>query len=107
MSTIDRFPGIRKAALEVAYDNGMINRFCPEDAWLRSLDNVLEAFTLTREPGALQACDEWLESLGDDELNEFCCGGADEPEQQRLIASSPWGAVADALLNDIFEAEHA
>jgi hypothetical protein len=40
---IDKFPGIKKVALEIAYDNGFIHRDCTEEAWLESLDPVLGA----------------------------------------------------------------
>ncbi|KQG01711.1 hypothetical protein RFK95_15745 [Acinetobacter pittii] len=69
---------IIRAAKEIWYDNGMINRFEPEEEmvtllvqWLSSLDKVL-------------ICDmeAELSKLNDDDLHTLCCG--EESEQDRI-----------------------
>lgn len=67
-----------RAAKEIWYDNGMINRFEPEEEmvtllvqWLSSLDKFL-------------ICDmeAELSKLNDDDLHTLCCG--EESEQDRI-----------------------
>ncbi|MDA3451979.1 MULTISPECIES: hypothetical protein [Acinetobacter] len=69
---------IIRAAKEIWYDNGMINRFEPEEEkvtllvqWLSSLDKVLI--------GDMEA---ELSKLNDDDLHTLCCG--EESEQDRI-----------------------
>lgn len=38
---IDQCPAIRKAALDIAYDNGMVNRLCTEKQFLRRANAAL------------------------------------------------------------------
>lgn len=69
---------IIRAAKEIWYDNGMINRFEPEEEkvtllvqWLSSLDKVL-----------IVDMEAELSKLKDDDLHTLCCG--EESEQDRI-----------------------
>lgn len=99
---IERFPGLRKAALEIAYDNGLINRFVGEKDYLKSLDEVLGAEGVYEAD--LQAWDEWLESLDEDDLLTVATG--DEYDMGEILAKAPTSGSNEGslhgLLNDIF-----
>jgi hypothetical protein len=92
-----RFPGIARAALEMAYDNGGINRMRSEQDALRDLDAILTdgadiAFDLPD-------IDRWLASLSDDDLQTVVAG--EETEAAQIIANAPGGT--HQILEDIFE----
>lgn len=92
-----RYPGIARAALEIALDNGGINRFRSEKQQRREMAEFLE-----RQPQEiLPAIDAWLSGLSDAELQEFCSGGEGEPERERIAASAP--PFTGQLLNDYFD----
>lgn len=104
MSTIvERFPRLREAALEIAYDNGMINRGKAEADWLAELDPVLGADGVAEEDlGRLEA---WLQTLNQGDLLILCAG---EMEDMAKVAEGcPRGGPDDGplcdILNDIFE----
>lgn len=72
---MSRYPGIERAALLIALDNGGINRFRPQKQQAKELK-----WWLTKQPEeVLRSVDEWLSGLFDEQLNEVCCGGAGEP----------------------------
>lgn len=92
-----RYPGIARAALEMAYDNGGVNRHRPERVTMKELDIVLAggidvAFDLS-------AIDRWLTELSDDELLTAVAG--EHSEVQELMTRAPPGT--DELLNAIFD----
>lgn len=94
---IVRYPGIARAALEIALDNGGINRFRSERKQRRELSNFLE-----RQPQEiLPAIDAWLGGLSQEDLQEFCCGGLGEPERELVAKDAP--PFTDQLLNDYFD----
>lgn len=89
------FPGIAKAALEIAYDNGGINRYRTEKKMLGELDKFLST-----QPGELlPAIDAWLSSLSSDDLELVCAG--EQSEAAKVLAEAP--PFTDQLLNDYFE----
>lgn len=97
MTHTAKFPGIRRAALEIALDNGGINRF-------RSARQQGREFArwLARQPEEILApIDAWLSGLSDEEMFELCCGGQDEPEVEALRRKAP--PFTDKLLNDYFD----
>jgi hypothetical protein len=90
----DIYPGIRRAALAISYDNGGINAIRSEKQMLREL-----ALFLERQPAEILAnIDAWLSSLSDDDLNTICCGEVSEAD--RLLRDAP--VFTDGLLNDFF-----
>lgn len=91
---MDRFPGIKRAALEIAYDNGGINRHRTEAAMLRALDK----FLASQPNEVLPDIDRWLSSLSDDELQTVCCG--DQFDQEAITRTAP--PFTNQLLDDCF-----
>lgn len=89
------YSNIVKAAKEIWYDNGMINRLEPEAEkvelllnWLQTLDSKL------LEPIELE-----LSKLSEEDLETVCCG--EETEQERLASES-----VNEFLNRIFDEEY-
>lgn len=103
MAAIDRFPGLRRVAVEIAYDNGLINRFCPEATWLESLDPILGAEGVYEAD--LQRWSDWLQTLTDDQIWTVAAGEHSEIEGLMVLAPPPecGEGTLDGLLNDIFE----
>lgn len=100
---LTQLPGIRRAALVIAYDNGMINAQEPEDAFLASVEEVLGAEGVTDED--LHQLDSWLQGLPEEELEVVCVGEAEE--MATLVAGCPLGGPDEQplvwLLDDIFD----
>lgn len=92
--------GIKKAALLIAYDNGLINREESENLFLDRVDSILGADGVYLED--LKKIDMFLLSLSDEDIDTLCCGLHEDSEpivqkfegdQEKLVG----------LLNDIFE----
>lgn len=88
------YSNIVKAAKEIWYDNGMINRLELESKvelllnWLQTLDsNLLETIELE------------LSKLSEEDLETVCCG--EETEQERLASKS-----VNEFLDRIFDEEY-
>lgn len=92
---VDAYPQLKKAAREIAYDNGMINRTQTEEAYLASLDPVLEAYASYD----LVHWDIWLGRLTPDQLVEVTCG--EDRSMQELMAQAPTPKISDRCLNDL------
>lgn len=96
MSALVRFPNIKKAALEISYDNGGIHRDRSEAKMLRELNTwLMEHETFY----AMPAIDAWLAGLSQTALQTVCSG--EESEATVFLRSAP--ADTSALLNAIFE----
>ena len=101
------FPGIVKAALLLALDNGGINRDRSQESCLQDLAAHLNLHWLnarhsglrTTQYVALKAIDAWLDGLSEDDLDTACNG--EESEAATMVANAPHGTAE--LLNDIFE----
>ncbi len=101
------FPGITKAALSLAYDNGGINRERSEEDCLRELGEYLGEHWLRADHAGLRTLlfcsligmDRWLSTLSDEELGTACNG--EEREAHEVLSRAPLGT--DELLNGIFE----
>jgi hypothetical protein len=92
-----QFPGIAKAALEMSYCNGGINRDRRERDVLKILDAMLaDGADLALD---LPAIDAWLSALSDDDLQTVVDG--EETEMLALLKSAPTGT--GAFLTAIFE----
>lgn len=91
----DSFPGIKRAALAIAYDNGGINCTRSQKRMLGEFRRWLEK--QPQEP--LPEIDAWLASLSDDDLETFCAG--EHSEMMALMSGAP--PFTDKLLNDYFE----
>jgi hypothetical protein len=90
-----KWPGITRAALEIAYDNGGITRMRSEERMLGQLERWLE----TQPQDPLPAIDAWLLALSDEDLETVCVG--EQLEVAALMASAP--PFTDQLLNAYFE----
>lgn len=90
------FPGIYRAALKIALDNGGINR-------TRSVERHRKDFErwIANQPHEmLPAIDKWLDELPEEDI-EFVCCASDEPEGRALLKLSP--PFTDDLLTTYFE----
>ena len=91
------YPGIERAALEISYDNGGINRDRTEASMLHELRQFLASSPV---PAAeLQTINDWVAALSDEDLCTVCCG--EETASRAAVRGSPAGT--DELLNEIFE----
>ena len=95
---IDKFPGIKKVALEIAYDNGFIHRDCTEEAWLESLDPVLGATGVDETD--LIMLDDFCTSLSDEDVTTLAAG---EFTEQVAVASRCEKPELCGLFDDIFQ----
>ena len=86
---------IVKAAKEIWYDNGMINRIEPESEKVGLLLNWLQ----TLDVGLLEPIELELSKLSEEDLETVCCG--EETEQERLAS-----LATNEFLNRIFDEEY-
>lgn len=93
-----RYPGIAKAAIEMAYDNGGVTRARPERVTVEELDAVLvsDGFDVAFD---IQAINDWLLALSEDKLLVAVAG--EHSEVAELMLRAPPGT--DDLLNAIFD----
>ena len=99
--------GIKAAALAIAYDNGMINRFQTETEFLEDVDEVIGADGV--DLADLIKIDAYLLSLSEKQMDDLCCGGEGEEPQEAVlegfqIITGLDREMLNGLLNDIFEA---
>lgn len=103
MTIIHRYPGIKKAALEIAYDNGMINRFVSPETFLKSCNPALSATGV--DVSDLKKLDDWLMGLDNQDLETVCCG--EQTDMEGISLTCPTGGPDNVklvfLLNDIFD----
>jgi hypothetical protein len=90
-----KFPGIYRAAREIAYDNGGIHRDRSEQQQFEEY----EVWLAKQDPLKLGLIDSWLMSLTDFQLNVVCTDG--EGEGALILKTAPAGT--DELLNDYFD----
>ena len=83
---LNRFPGIKAAAIMMAYDNGMINRHTfSENEWLFKQNAVLGAEGVYEED--LKILDAWCQTLSEEELQTLVAG--EEEEMKALEQKCP------------------
>lgn len=90
------YPGIARACLLIALDNGGINRYRSVETQKRDMERWLAKLPAD----ILPPIDAWLAALSDEDLDTFCCGGEDESETKVIRATAP--PFTDQLLNDYF-----
>lgn len=90
------FPNIARACLEIALDNGGINRSRPLSAASKET-----AHFLTSRPyyDHLPAIDRWLGQLTEDDFSTICTG--EYSEMESVLAGAP--PFTDDLLNEYFD----
>jgi len=99
-----KFPTIKKAALAIAYDNGMINRFEPEEKYLDACLSVIGAEGVYEED--IIALEEFLSGLSETDFNNVCYG--DSVDMEAVEAQAPKNSDGHALtgiLEDFFNVE--
>jgi len=89
---MNQYPTLRKAAEEIAYDNGMVNRFAKESD---VLDGMVAAAVAAFKPEELAQVEAQLAAMTEEALVEFCTGGTEGPRT----------SLADRVLDHMFEAE--
>lgn len=67
---ISNYLGIKKVALEIAYDNGFIHRNVPEVQWLSSLDPIINELPVEK----LVALNAFCLTLNDEDVNILAAG---------------------------------
>lgn len=105
MSQFGKFPTIQKAAIIIALDNGMINRFCSEKEFLENAAGAIFADGVPEED--VRQLETFLSGLSEEDLETICCG--ESIEMAALETDAPFSVVEPSekvtrLLNDIFEA---
>lgn len=102
---IDYFAGIRAAALEIAYDNGLINRETSEEEFLGRCDSIIGADGVDLVD--VIKMNDFLCSLTSKQLLDLCAG-EQETEQGPILSlwaeKHPDGPDLNGFLNDLFEA---
>lgn len=92
------YKNIERAYLEIAYDNGGINRERSEEVALNELRTWLRDYLGSSR---LRVIDTWLETLNEEQLSALCCGS--EEEQEQVLVEGEVPPLANALLNEIFD----
>ncbi len=97
----DGLPNIYKAALEMSYDNGGINRDRSEEDHRADFDDLIGAEGY--DFADLKKIDDWLSTLTADQINMLVAG--DDEERMALIALIPYEIQqkTDELLNTLFD----
>lgn len=95
--TFDDWPGLRRAALAIAYDNGMINRDQTEEQFLRETATTLGQ-NISGDRFVVEA---FFDLLTQDELDLVCAGA--EHEVEAFLAERNAPPAVPAYLCAIFE----
>ena len=91
----DRFPGITRAALEIAYSNGGITCIRTQQRMLGELSRWLDR----QPPEILPDIDAWLFALSDEDLQTVCDGEQSDAAAILLLAPP----FTDKLICDYFD----
>lgn len=91
------YPGLYAACLEIALDNGGINRFRPQKQQQREYRRWLA----TQVEEVVRPIDAWLSTLSEETLILVCSGGEGEAETEQAKAGAP--PFLDDVLNSYFE----
>lgn len=100
---INRFLGIKRIALIIAYDNNIVIRDYPEERWLSDLDQVLGAEGI--HEADLQILDKFSTELSEEDAETLAAGEITEMEavESRCPRGSDPEVRLTDLFNDIFE----
>lgn len=98
MQRIDNFPKMKEVALLIAYDNGMINREQSQNDFLNKVDEIVGADGVDYVD--LQLIEDWLVTLGNEELIILAAGESEEMKALEATFSRP---ELLEIFNDIFE----
>ncbi len=95
MGDLRQYPGIWRAAREIAYANGGVNRDRPED----QVGKEFGAWIAKQPSDPLMLIDIFLSSLSDDVLNTLCDG--EESDANAILRNAP--PFTSDLLNRYFD----
>lgn len=98
MALIDEFAGIKRIALLIAYDNGIVNRLRTEEQWLQDLDPIIGADGV--DHADLVILDVWCMTLNDQEAENLAAG--EHNDMIAVVEKCPNPDLCN-LFNDIFE----
>lgn len=90
------YPGIQKAALCIACDNGMINRLEPAEEFLAKVSALISIPDFDDDIAAVEA---WLTSLSEQDLETFCTGESEDAHQIGLTSPPSTVIIAEEIFN--------
>ena len=93
---LNDYPNLRKAAIEIGYDNGRINRYTPERVWADECWNRLVEAKISVYAMAL--AEAQMSVLGVDAFSEVCNVPREDWTHGQLISDS-----TDRVLNIMFD----
>ncbi len=100
--SINEYPGLVKAALEIGYDNDVINRTWTEESFLEEIDaEIFFEHEYELSEMDLQSWSNWLDSLPEEQLKTVCCGECEEAE--KILVNCPSRSGLEELLELIFD----
>jgi len=91
----EQYPGLARATLLIALDNGGINRGRSVEKQRRDVAR----FLAKRPSELLEPIDAWLSQQTDEQMETICCG--EHTEVQAALAGAP--PFTDDLLNEYFD----
>lgn len=94
-----RYPNLTKAVVEMAYDNGAVNRDRTEENLLQRLDDYLGQ--TGHDHARLAEMDDWFAGLTNRQISVAVAG--EESEMQALLATAPWdtGVFLDGVFDEV------
>jgi len=93
MLDINKYPNLKEAIIEIAYDNGLVRRGVTEE---QLLAGIWPKINYNHTDGQIGTAELQLASMDSDFLDEFLCGEYDEEDHEL------YGA-ADTILTYAFE----
>lgn len=84
---IDQYPNIRRAYLEMSYDNGGINVTRTEEDAITDSQPVMSTIAGNVSADDLQRLDAWIGTLSDDQVQTLIAG--EETETAAIVALGP------------------
>lgn len=96
---IEEYPGIKRVALELARDNGIINRLEPASEFLTTVSGVLEDYGMSEED--LSILNEFCVNLDEEQVSILA--GGEETEMDEVANRCPKPELCE-LFDAIFDA---
>ena len=101
MALIDYYPSIKEAALNIAYENGVVNRTTTETEVLENLDEIIDS----HNNEDLNTIDRWLCGLDEVDFENLTTGDVDSAEF--IMEGCPMDAGDNfnlsVIITDIFD----
>lgn len=101
-STWVKWPTIKKAALLISYDNGIINRESSQESFLEICESILYADGVYEDE--VSQFEEFLKSLSEQDLEILCSGEFTDVETiSKNCPKNSEGYSLSGLLEDFFD----